>query len=168
MNETEAGFRLMEPASPESLVPEYGLWPWFVAGAVLLVIALVLWRILKQRRTVIDPQAARKAALVQALEALNAANPDSARNAAIQSSLILRKYLAQAASDPALYETHEEFVSRQDSLQALTAEARCAAETGFTKLASLKYAPEIPDADPAGVVAESKALLETLHQGFAA
>jgi hypothetical protein len=168
MNETETGFRLMEPASPESLVPDYGLWPWFVAGGILLAVVFAFWMILKKRATAIDPQAARKAAFAEALEALNTSNPDSARNAAIQSSLILRKYLAQAASDPALYETHEEFVSRRDSLQALAAEARSAAETGFTKLASLKYAPEIPDADPAGVVSESKALLETLHHGFAA
>jgi hypothetical protein len=168
MKETDTGFRLMEPASPESLVPDYGLWPWFVAGAVLLVICFAILIIVRKRVAASDPQAARNAAFAEAAEALKNAAPDSARNAAIQSSLILRKYLAQAASDPALYETHEEFVARHDSLQALAAEARSAAETGFTKLASFKYAPEIPDADPAGVVAESRALLETLHHGFAA
>jgi hypothetical protein len=67
-----------------------------------------------------------------------------------------------------LFETHEEFVSRHDALLALTPEARAATETGFTRLAALKYAPEIPDAVPAEVVAESRALLETLHHGFAA
>lgn len=84
------------------------------------------------------------------------------------SSLILRKYLSAAANDPALFETHEEFISRHDSLQALKPEARAAAEAGFTRLASLKYAPEIQEDAPAQVIADSRALLETLHQGFAA
>ena len=65
-----------------------------------------------------------------------------------------------------MFETHEEFISRHDSLQALTAEARAAAEAAFTRLASLKYAEEIPDDDPAEVIADARKLLETLHQGF--
>jgi hypothetical protein len=167
MNGTSKGFELMEPASPEALMPEHGLWPWFlVAAAVMVAVALLTH--FTRRRKPFDSHAVRDAAFAEASAALAATATDNARNAAVQSSLILRKYLASAAGDPALFETHEEFVSRHDALLALTPEARAATETGFTRLAALKYAPEIPDTVAAEVVAESRALLETLHHGFAA
>lgn len=167
MSGTNRGFELMEPASPEALVPEYGLWPWFLAAAAVLVAVAVL-TLLARRRKPVDPHALRDAALAEASAALAAITADHARDAAVRSSLILRKYLAAAAGDPALFETHEEFVSRHDALSALKPEVRAATETGFARLAALKYAPGIPDDAPAEVVAESRALLETLHHGFAA
>ena len=72
------------------------------------------------------------------------------------------------AGDPALFETHEEFVARHDALAALSADARHAAESGFSRLVALKYSPEIPQGDPKEVISDSRALLKTLHQGFAA
>lgn len=168
MSETNTGFKLMEPASPEALVPDYGLWPWFLAAGIAILIGIAVMAYVKRRKVAGDPHAARNAAFAEATAALAGVIPDSARTAAVQSSLILRKYLSTAANDPALFETHEEFVSRHDALQALTADARAATETGFTRLAALKYAPEIPDAAPADVIADSRALLETLHHGFAA
>jgi hypothetical protein len=93
---------------------------------------------------------------------------DDVRNAAVLASLILRKYLSIAAGDPALYETHEEFVARHDALSALAAEARAATAEGFGRLAALKYAPEIPAAAEEEVIAQARTLLETLHHGFAA
>jgi len=41
----------------------------------------------------------------------------------VLASLILREYLSSAAGDPALFETHEEFISRHDALQSLTPDA---------------------------------------------
>lgn len=170
MNETPTVLELMEPASPEALVPDYGLWPWFLAalvGIVLLTAVLLLIR--KWRKpTTESPAALREAAFRDALAALNDISAAPARATAVQASLILRKYLATAAADPALYETHEEFISRQDSLQALHSDARTAAETGFSRLALLKYAPDIPDEEPAAIRDESRTLLKTLHHGFAA
>lgn len=168
MSETNNGFKLLEPAPPVSLLPDSGLWPWFLAGGILLVIGIAIMIFVRTRKQTMDPHAARKAAFAEASTALQNSAPENARDAAIQSSLILRKYLAVAAADPALYETHEEFISRHDSLSALSPAARAAAESGFTALAALKYAPEIPDAAPAAVVADSRALLETLNQGFSA
>lgn len=168
MAETKTGFKLMEPAPPESMVPDYGLWPWFLAGGILLVVLTAILIVVRKRKQKTDPHAARNAAFAEALAALEKSQPVDARGAAIQSSLILRKYLALAAADPALYETHEEFVSRHDALSVLSSDARTAAESGFTTLASLKYAPDLPSASPAAVVADSRNLLETLHRGFAA
>jgi hypothetical protein len=91
----------------------------------------------------------------------------TARGAAVQVSLILRTYLSLAAHDPALFETHEEFIARSDSLKVLTAAAQTACREGFARLAALKYAPELPAADPAAVAVEARHLLTTLHRGFA-
>ncbi len=161
-------FELKEPAPPDELVPSIGLWPWWVAGIALVLLAIILLVVFRKRAVTVDPAAARNAAFKDALAALAGASAASAREAAVQGSLILRRYLATAAADPALFETHEEFVARQDSLNALSPPAREAAAEGFSRFASLKYAPEIPDADPAEVLADSKRLLETLHGGFAA
>jgi len=168
MAEQSKGLELMEPASPEALLPDHGPWPWYVvAGALVLLCVLVVF-LTRMRKKPADPHLLRDAAFAEASASLTGATAENARDAAVRCSLILRKYLASAAGDPALYETHEEFVSRHDSLKALTSDARAAAETGFAKLAALKYAPGLPDAEPAVVFAESRALLETLHHGFAA
>lgn len=162
------GFELMEPPSSEALVPDHGLWPWYLAAAVVVILVLIAAWLLRKKVKPIDPRSVRDAAFAEAMAALTAATAEHARDAAVKSSLILRKYLAAAAGDPALYETHEEFVSRHDSLKALNAETRAAAEKGFGRLAALKYAPGLTSDDPAAVVAESRTLLETLHHGFAA
>jgi hypothetical protein len=161
-------FELKEPAPPDALVPSIGLWPWWVGGTLLVLLAILLLVVFRKRAVPPDPAAARNAAFREAMAALAGASAPSAREAAVQGSLILRRYLSAAAADPALFETHEEFVARRDSLNALTEAAREAAAGGFSRLAALKYAPEIPDADPAGVLADSTRLLETLHGGFAA
>jgi hypothetical protein len=110
----------------------------------------------------------RKAAYAQAAAALEEIEAVPARDAAVRSSLILRKYLSAAAGDPALFETHQETISRHDALKGFSEEARATTGRGFARLAALKYAAEIPDAEASEVVAESRALLETLHHGFRA
>ncbi len=163
------GFELMEPASPEALVPDHALWPWPAIAIATLLLLVVAWRLFagKRKPARASLHALREAAFHKAQTALENTGPGTCREAAVITSLILREYLSAAANDPALFETHEEFVSRRDSLQALTPEARNAAEAGFTRLASLKYAPGIPEADPSRIIADARALLETLHRGFA-
>ena len=112
----------------------------------------------------------RQAAFTAAQKDLLEVDYKTSRQAAVRCSLILRKYLAQAANDPSLFETHEEFISRQDSLAALTDEAREACAMGFSKLAALKYAPQEAADDPApgAVIEDTRLLLHTLHHGFRA
>jgi len=169
MKEKTSSFQLLEPTRPEALVPDSVVEPWMIltAAAVLLVL-VVVFLIFRKRKAAADPLAARNAAYQEAGGALGKMNALQARDAAVQSSLILRKYLSVAADDPALFETHEEFVSRHDALKALNEDARRKSESGFARLASLKYAAEIPDLNPSEVVHESRELLETLHHGFAA
>ncbi len=172
MNEKTTNFQLMEPTRPEALVPDSLIEPWMMVSlcillvAILAVVAFLIFR--RHKAPPVDLLAMRRAAYQEAGSALAALTAPQARDAAVQSSLILRRYLARAANDPALFETHEEFVSRHDALKALSEEARSKSESGFTRLASLKYAAEIPDLSPSVVVSESRELLETLHHGFAA
>lgn len=163
-------FRLIEPVSPESLVPAIDFTPWIIGAALLLVIALLLVFLLRRRKRALaeDPKARRRAALEEACRAFEKISAANAREAAVATSLILRKFLSVAVNDPALFETHEEFISRRDALAALQSGAREACSTGFSRLARLKYAPEVPNVEPGQVISESRELLQTLDQGLAA
>jgi hypothetical protein len=169
MNEKTSSFQLLEPNSPEVLVPQSWLEPWMIVAAIVLLLALgaviAFW---KKKPATVDLLAVRNAAYREAASELEKITALQPREVAVQSSLILRKYLSTAAHDPALFETHEEFLSRHNSLASLTDEARAASEAGFSRLASLKYAAEPPNINPSAVVAESRTLLETLHHGFRA
>jgi hypothetical protein len=170
MNENSTGLELLDAASPESLLPDHGLWPWW-AGAVPLAVAIAvaLYLVFRKRKAAAkDPRKVREAAFREAVAALPDIQTDDPRDAAVQCSLVLRKFLSVAAADPALFETHEEFIARQDALLALSENARAAAGSGFSRLAALKYGPEIPGTPAADVIAESRGLLETLHHGFTA
>ena len=163
-----ATFQLIEPTSPEAVLPDHGWWPWLLAAAILAALALAVAVLIRKRRSPAAQPDACQLAFAEAAASLMAITTVSCRDAAVQCSLILRKYLSDTARDTSLFETHEEFVSRHDALQSLTPETRTAVEACFSRLASLKYAPEIPDVPPAGVIADSQSLLESLHQGFAA
>ncbi len=170
MEEAAPTLELLDPALPEALLPGPLVEPWMILLAVMLVAGLFVFLVLKFRRKrhTIDPLAERAAAFEEARTALARMDASDARDAATRASLILRKYLSIAARDPALFETHEEFVSRSDSLQALSPAARSASESGFATLAAMKYSPDTPEADPASVRGEAESLLGTFHQGFAA
>ncbi len=167
MDEETTGLKLLEPDAPEALVPEPFVQPWMIGAILVLAGVLVaLWILRKRNPAPVDPREVRDAAFREALTSLNGMEAEDARAAAVQTSLILRKYLAQAAADPALYETHEEFLARHESLASLSPDARTAAAAGFSKLAALKYAPDLPGQPPAETVAEARSLLETIHHGF--
>ncbi len=167
MNEKSTSLQLQEPASPDALLPDSSLPMWWIAVAIaavaILAMLVILW---KRRSTPVSPAVPRKAAFVAALAELDRIGSADARSTTVQCSLILRKYLVATAKDPALFETHDEFISRHDALQALTQDARVATESGLARLALLKYAPEMPAIDPKVILTESRALLETLHHGF--
>jgi hypothetical protein len=170
MNEESTTLELRDAPIPDALMPGHDLaWWWLVAGIFLLVTALVVV-MLRIRGKAQGPSSAmlRETAYLEAVAALTGGTPADARAAAVLASLAVRKYLSVAAADPALFETHEEFVTRHDALQSFKPEARAAAESGFTRLAAMKYAPQPPDASSADVISDSRTLLETLHHGFAA
>lgn len=167
MAEETVSFELKEPAAPEQLLPRDVIPPlWLGLGllaAVALAVVLVRWF---RTPSTGSAQSVRELAFRDALAGLAQLAAPTARGAAVQTSLILRTYLSLAARDPALFETHEEFIARSDSLKVLSEAAQAAGRDGFARLAALKYAPEPPESDPAVVVAEARGLLETLHRGF--
>ena len=57
----------------------------------------------------------------------------------------MRRYLAACLAEPALYETHEEFILRGDALTKLPAGAREHLNPLLTRLAELKYGPSGED-----------------------
>jgi hypothetical protein len=138
----------------------------FIVAIILVLCVIAIFLLKKKKREKTDPIAARKAAYAEASAALGKIGFVTGREAAIQSSLIVRRYLSTAAGDPALFETQEETISRHDALKDFSEEARQAADRGFARLASLKYAAVPPDVEAINVTAESRDLLETLHHGF--
>lgn len=169
MSEKTKKFELLEPPSPDALVPDSWMEPWMIVVAVVLLFALLALLFLKKKKTTAEslPEI-RKVAHAEAVAALEKITSTQTRDVSVQCSLIVRKYLSAAAGDPSLFETHEEYLARHGVLVKFTDEARSAAGQGFSRLATLKYAREIPEVDAGGVIAESRALLETLHHGFQA
>jgi len=169
MNEETTGLKLHDAASPEALLPDHALVPWWAVAMLLaLIVIIALYILFRKRKSAMDPEKIRKQAFHEAFQALSDIKVQDPREAAVQSSLIIRRYLSVAAADPALYETHDEFVARRDALQSLNEAARTAADDGFRSLAALKYGPEVPSKPATDIVAESRTLLETLHQGHSA
>ena len=131
MNEKSGNFELLEPVSPESLIPDSWVEPWMIVAAVVLAVALLAVVIFKKKKAVpADPLALRRAAHAEAVAALDKIGAVPAREAAVQSSLILRRYLSVVAGDPALFETHEEYISRHEALKDFSEDARGSAVAG--------------------------------------
>ncbi|MGL4398454.1 MAG: hypothetical protein ACRCXD_01175 [Luteolibacter sp.] len=169
MNENAGTFELQEPPSPEALVPDSPLETWMlVIPALLILILMAVFLLKKKKQPKTDPGVLRTRAFQEATAALDQIGHVPGRDAAIQSSLIVRKYLSTAAGDPALFETQEETISRHEALKDFSEEARAAAGRGFARLAALKYAAVPHDVEAVNITAESRDLLETLHHGFRA
>ncbi|KAB2637737.1 MAG: hypothetical protein DVB25_09445 [Verrucomicrobia bacterium] len=168
MADTAPTFELKEPATPEALLPrDFSQQSWSAAAVLtLLVLVVCCVRWLRRRRTQMTPRSRRNHAYKEAAAALERITAMEARSAAVQTSLILRRYLSIAADDPALFETHEEFITRNDALLALSEPARSACAAGFARLAAYKYAPQVPASEATAVVGEARELLETLHRDF--
>jgi hypothetical protein len=167
MNEKSGSFEFLEPSAAEALVPSSLFEPWMLGVLIVLALAVVVTAVIlvRKKRLAVDPQAARRAAHAQATSDLAGLANSTPREAAVQCSLTLRKYLSVVANEPALFETHEEYVSRHAALTKFTEEARAAAGVELAKLATLKYTSATPAVRTPEVVASSQALLEILHHG---
>ncbi|MDP4624997.1 MAG: hypothetical protein NWT08_07650 [Akkermansiaceae bacterium] len=165
MAEEENSFELVESRDAMELVPQREIpgW-WFAAGfAGLLVIAALLLLFRKSTKTE-DPQARERMAYLKAKDELGDLGTEGVRDTAIHVSVILRRYLADALGEPALFETHEEFVSRHDGLKDLSEEVRHETGEFFSQLAEVKYAVEVPEGCDSGKMAEGgMKLLERMH-----
>ena len=166
--ESSLTFELIDAPSPDALLNEPHHFPWWIVIVASLVILSILATIFILRKRKPRTLSINATAYADALASLNAIELLDPRQVATECSLILRKYLSTTANDPALFETHEEFITRHNALASLNDAAKSSATTTFSKLAQLKYTNDSPAISAADILTESRALLENLHQGFSA
>ncbi|MBC7979313.1 MAG: hypothetical protein H7Y36_01975 [Armatimonadetes bacterium] len=167
MAETDDNFELIEQSNTMDLVPQWEpeAW-WFFAGGSVLVAIVLLYLFLRKNRVAIDPEKERYEAYRDAKVALDAMEPESMHEIAGSVSLVLRRYLARRMNEPALYETHEEFVGRHEGLKDLPDGVRAEVGDFFGTLAAVKYAPDnVANLTGAALKQSGLNLLEKMHHG---
>lgn len=155
-----------EEFAPGSPTP---LWIWIVVVGVLAlaILAFLRWRSSSASPSVDEQEkknAAFDAARSDILETRKSADQKPATETAVALSLALRRYLGVAVDDPALFQTHEEFVLSADALAAIPAAGRQQTRDFFDQLAALKYAPQGQAGDALNPLCDqSLELLNRLH-----
>lgn len=117
------------------------LWVPLAWGCVILIAlaaAAFIWWIRRRRRhSPLLPTPLETA--LNSLSSLEEKLPPL-RECSLQLSLIVRHYLQGQVQDPALFETHEEFSQRLDSLATVPKECQYDTRYLLEQLADLKYA----------------------------
>lgn len=148
--------------SPETYLPGTPVWFWWVLTfGVLALVALLGWAV-KLLRPAPKPTApAPRDLFTPTMAALAGLEEECSRELvsviAARASLALRTYLADSRSEPALYETAEEFEARQSKLPA-------SANAFLNDLNHAKYAKSSIDEERARQwVEQSRECLKKLH-----
>jgi hypothetical protein len=116
--------------------------PFAWACAVLVPLAaLAAWWIYRRRNRVAVPGTTPLQDALTALSELDADLP-AMRECALRLSMILRSFLAGQAQDPAIFETHEEFSQRMDSLTNVPVSCQLETRDLLDRLVEFKYAGE--------------------------
>lgn len=143
---SSADDQLRDIADPQPLLPgvEIPLWFWIALSVVILALVASLVLFLTRRGTTDQPPPSLSF-YDEARRALESLREDLAgqplASVATDASLVLRHYLASCLDEPALYETHEEFIARDDALDRLPAGARERLSPLLNQLAECKYGP---------------------------
>lgn len=165
MAEEENSFELVESRDAIELVPQRDIPVWWfaLALAVVFLVSCLIYFFRNSTKPA-APEVRERKAYLDAKEALGALGTQGVRETAVSVSCILRKYLADSMDEPALYETHEEFVSRHNVLKDFSEDIRTETGEFFSQLAEVKYAEEISDGCDSGKMAEGgMKLLERMH-----
>ena len=149
---------------PEGFLPDPSTpwWIWILAGLGSLLLLIIIYLIFrksksaKQRITQLDKARRQLAQLRQKTDAL------PPHIIAIRISLIIRRYLATAFDDPALFETNEEFSLRESALSQLHPDSREPITRHLTALSQLKYAPK-ESANAAELIDDAEAILANIE-----
>ena len=140
-NEILQAIPILEQDIPADQFLVQDFWvPLAWACAVLIPLAtLAGWWLYrrKQRKPAVVISPLQEA--LAALDELESLLPPM-RECSLRLSLILRSFLAGQAQDPALYETHEEFSQRMDSLAQVPVSCQCTTRDLLEELAAFKYA----------------------------
>ena len=165
MEKKGKSLELAESRDAIDLVPTWDPQLWWVLAAVAVIAAFVLLVVLLLRRKpVVDTSKEKREAYLEAKAALSGDEVTEPGESAIRVSMILRRYLARSMNEPALFETHEEFIARHDGLKDLPDALKSEVGVFFSKLAADKYAPDDHVSMEANTThAEGAALLERIH-----
>lgn len=162
MENDDLQLRDLAPVDP--FLPDWVL-PWWIWLAVALIAAgLILLAIAIARRPKkeIAGESVANLAYRRALARLEALSEDF-HDAVIDASSALRAYLSEAAGDPSLYETQEEFNSRDEALRELPEDLRPKVASYLTQLSALKY-DKPRNGSAAEIAASARAMLEEIHR----
>jgi ABC-type multidrug transport system fused ATPase/permease subunit len=143
MADSKTKFKLVESHEAMDLVPTWELQWWWIALLVFFLAVLVLLVIvILKKAKVYDSSNLKREAFQRAMAELDKLDESLGKENVIMVSLVLRKYLAKVMKEPALYETHEEFIGRHDAIKGFNEELKVAISEYFSKLAALKYGPD--------------------------
>ncbi|MBR3902687.1 MAG: hypothetical protein IKJ29_03400 [Akkermansia sp.] len=110
--------------------------------AILIPLAcLAAWWLYRRNQKAAAPLITPVQEALRALDELDSQLPPM-RECALRLSMILRSFLAGQTQDPALYETHEEFSQRMDSLAGVPVSCQLETRDLLEHLAEFKYAGE--------------------------
>ena len=148
---------------PETYLPGTPDWYWwYLIGGIVLTILAILWllKLLFQRPEKAQALAGRDI-YTHAIESLNLLESQCGTKlvseVAAEASLSIRTYLAGSRSEPALYETVEEFQARQSVLPA-------DANSHLNELNDAKYSKsEIDETRSMRLIKQSRSCLEKLR-----
>ena len=131
-------------AEPEGFLPDPSTpwWLWLLIGLGSLLLLAALYFIFKKSKSAKQHITQLDQARNQLAQLRKKHDTLPPHIIAIQISLIIRRYLATAFDDPALFETNEEFTLRQSALIQLHPDSREPITRHLTALSQLKYAPK--------------------------
>ena len=125
------------------------LWLALIMGAIAVVALIVVKRLRGLAQPAGDPNRAYEESRERLTNLKENLTGRSLAEVATDASLTLRAYLAETLEDPALFETHEEYLSRHDALAKLPSGARERLAPLLAQLAELKYGRPGPGATTA-------------------
>lgn len=135
----------LEPDIPaegfvQAVFMQYLLWGGIAALVVLGLIAWLVVHIIRKRRAAqTTPPPSHEQVALAALSRVEDDMP-AIRECSLRVSLILRTFLEGQAHDSSLYETHEEFTQRMDSLSGVPLSCQNETRDLFDDLVRYKYA----------------------------
>ena len=103
--QTDDALVLRDLVPAEPLLPEPGLppWAWVVIGVAVAAIVGTVFFLRRAKAAAADPRHLRDEAYARARRELEAVPEGGIQAAATAVSLVLRRYLAAACGDPALF-----------------------------------------------------------------
>jgi hypothetical protein len=143
MADSKTKFELAESHEAMDLVPNWQMEWWYIVLAVaILVILILLGYLFLKKSKIQDPNYVKRQAYQEALAGFGKLDASIGKENVIIVSLVLRQYLAKVMNEPALYETHEEFIGRHDAIKNLSEDLKIEITDHFSKLAAIKYGPD--------------------------